>query len=98
MVDLSVALASLLFPMEAKVAMDIAQVDETSEFHLNGIKTNTAGSPRTEVDLNEAPFKIKEEHLDRLRALSKTGILLLTYFLLVDFRLTNHVNWKTIQI
>ncbi|XP_042065913.1 BTB/POZ domain and ankyrin repeat-containing protein NPR1-like isoform X2 [Salvia splendens] len=67
-----VALASLLFPMEAKVAMDIAQVDETSEFHLNGIKTNTAGSPRTEVDLNEAPFKIKEEHLDRLRALSKT--------------------------
>ncbi|KAG6424118.1 hypothetical protein SASPL_114531 [Salvia splendens] len=56
----------------AKVAMDIAQVDETSEFHLYGIKTNFAGSPRTEVDLNEAPFKIKEEHLDRLRALSKT--------------------------
>ncbi|KAL1563326.1 BTB/POZ domain and ankyrin repeat-containing protein NPR1-like [Salvia divinorum] len=67
-----VALASLLFPMEAKVAMDIALVDETSEFHLNGIKKNTACSPRTEVDLNEAPFKIKEEHLDRLRALSKT--------------------------
>lgn len=60
--------------MEAKVAMDIAQVDETSEFHFNGIKKSIVGSPRTEVDLNEAPFKIKEEHLNRLRALSKTGM------------------------
>ncbi|KAL7133193.1 hypothetical protein ABFS83_12G123800 [Erythranthe nasuta] len=67
-----VALAKLLFPMEAKVAMDIAQVDGTSEFHLSGIHKNMAGSQRTEVDLNEAPFKIKEEHLNRLRALSKT--------------------------
>ncbi|GFP93213.1 regulatory protein npr1 [Phtheirospermum japonicum] len=67
-----VALAKLLFPMEAKVAMDIAQVDETSEFQLNGIHKNMSSSQRTEVDLNEAPFKIKEEHLNRLRALSKT--------------------------
>ncbi|KAL2229107.1 BTB/POZ domain and ankyrin repeat-containing protein NPR1 isoform X1 [Sesamum indicum] len=67
-----VALAKLLFPMEAKVAMDIAQVDGTSEFQLNGINKNITGAPRTEVDLNEAPFKIKEEHLNRLRALSKT--------------------------
>ncbi|KAL0426880.1 UNVERIFIED_CONTAM: BTB/POZ domain and ankyrin repeat-containing protein NPR1 [Sesamum latifolium] len=67
-----VALAKLLFPMEAKVAMDIAQVDGTSEFQLNGINKNMTGAPRTEVDLNEAPFKIKEEHLNRLRALSKT--------------------------
>lgn len=80
MIDLSVALANLLFPIEAKVAMDIAQVDETSEFHLNGINKNTAGSPRAQVDLNEAPFKIKEEHLNRLRALSKTGILQLIFF------------------
>ncbi|KAK4391810.1 BTB/POZ domain and ankyrin repeat-containing protein NPR1 [Sesamum angolense] len=70
--DLSVALAKLLFPMEAKVAMDIAQVDGTSAFELNGINKNMTGTPRTEVDLNEAPFKIKEEHLNRLRALSKT--------------------------
>ncbi|KAL0333760.1 UNVERIFIED_CONTAM: BTB/POZ domain and ankyrin repeat-containing protein NPR1 [Sesamum angustifolium] len=67
-----VALAKLLFPMEAKVAMDIAQVDGTSAFELNGINKNMTGTPRTEVDLNEAPFKIKEEHLNRLRALSKT--------------------------
>ncbi|XP_010242246.1 PREDICTED: BTB/POZ domain and ankyrin repeat-containing protein NPR1-like [Nelumbo nucifera] len=54
-----VCLAKLLFPMEAKVAMDIAQVDGTVEFPLT-------------VDLNEAPFRIKEEHLNRMRALSKT--------------------------
>ncbi|PIM99766.1 hypothetical protein CDL12_27737 [Handroanthus impetiginosus] len=67
-----VALARLLFPMEAKVAMDIAQVDGTSEFPSNGIKKNMGSPKRTAVDLNEAPFKIKEEHLNRLRALSKT--------------------------
>ncbi|XAR53450.1 hypothetical protein NMG60_11022004 [Bertholletia excelsa] len=68
-----VGLAKLLFPMEAKVAMDIAQVDGTSEFHLAGLNSkNLAGARRTTVDLNEAPFRIKEEHLNRLRALSKT--------------------------
>ncbi|KAL6519177.1 hypothetical protein OROGR_018497 [Orobanche gracilis] len=67
-----VTLAKLLFPIEAKVAMDIAQVDGTSEFHFNGTDKNMAGSPSTVVDLNEAPFKIKEEHLNRLSALSKT--------------------------
>ncbi|XP_059633131.1 BTB/POZ domain and ankyrin repeat-containing protein NPR1-like [Cornus florida] len=68
-----VGLAKLLFPMEARVAMDIAQVDGTSEFPLAGINSkNLADSPRTTVDLNEAPFKMKEEHLSRLKALSKT--------------------------
>lgn len=64
-----VGLAKLLFPMEAKVAMDIAQVDGTSEFPL-AIKSGS--SQRTAVDLNEAPFKIQEEHLLRMKALSKT--------------------------
>ncbi|XP_051114178.1 BTB/POZ domain and ankyrin repeat-containing protein NPR1-like isoform X2 [Andrographis paniculata] len=67
-----VALAQVLFPMEAKVAMDIARVDGTSEFPLNGTNKNMSVSQRTGVDLNEAPFKIKEEHLNRLKALSKT--------------------------
>ncbi|KAK2985787.1 hypothetical protein RJ640_021572, partial [Escallonia rubra] len=68
-----VGLAKLLFPMEAKVAMDIAQVDGTSEFPLAGINSRYVGDTRrTTVDLNEAPFKMKEEHLSRLRALSKT--------------------------
>lgn len=59
--------------MEAKVAMDIAQVDGTSEFPLASIGKKMANAQRTTVDLNEAPFKIKEEHLNRLRALSRTG-------------------------
>ncbi|KAM7509690.1 hypothetical protein LguiA_020143 [Lonicera macranthoides] len=68
-----VGLAKLLFPMEAKVAMDIAQVDGTSEFPVSGINSkHKADAQRTTVDLNESPFRIKEEHLNRLRALSKT--------------------------
>ncbi|XP_043697484.1 LOW QUALITY PROTEIN: BTB/POZ domain and ankyrin repeat-containing protein NPR1-like [Telopea speciosissima] len=67
-----VGLAKLLFPMEAKVAMDIAQVDGTFEFPLTIHSGNAPGGQRT-VDLNEAPFKIEEEHLNRMRALSKTG-------------------------
>ncbi|CAA3017179.1 regulatory NPR1-like [Olea europaea subsp. europaea] len=67
-----VALAKLLFPMEAKVAMDIAQVDGTSKVQLAGNTKNMAGTQRSTVDLNEAPFKIKEEHLIRMRALAKT--------------------------
>ncbi|XP_043718834.1 BTB/POZ domain and ankyrin repeat-containing protein NPR1-like [Telopea speciosissima] len=57
--------------MEAKVAMDIAQVDGTFEFPLTIHSGNAPGGQRT-VDLNEAPFKIEEEHLNRMRALSKT--------------------------
>jgi regulatory protein NPR1 len=68
-----VGLAKLLFPMEAKVAMDIAQVDGTCEFPVSGINfKHTDDAQRKTVDLNEAPFRIKEEHLIRLRALSKT--------------------------
>ncbi|KAK3025776.1 hypothetical protein RJ639_041932 [Escallonia herrerae] len=71
--DKTFGLAKLMFPMEAKVAMDIAQVDGTSEFPLAGINSKYMGdTQRTTVDLNEAPFKMKEEHLSRLRALSKT--------------------------
>lgn len=66
-----VGLAKLLFPMEAKVAMDIAQVDGTSEFPL-AIKSNNLGDAQRTVDLNETPFKIQEEHLARMKALSRT--------------------------
>lgn len=60
--------------MEAKVVMDIAQIDGTSEFPLVGIDSKTlASAKRTAVDLNEAPFRIQEEHLVRLKALSRTG-------------------------
>ncbi|GMH04091.1 hypothetical protein Nepgr_005930 [Nepenthes gracilis] len=63
-----VGLARFLFPMEAKVAMDIAQVDGSSEFPI----PKNIYEPQRTVDLNEAPFKIEEKHLQRLRALSRT--------------------------
>lgn len=60
--------------MEAKVIMDIAHLDGTSEFMLDGIKTKKmAGALRSSVDLNEAPFKLQEEHLNRVKALCRTG-------------------------
>ncbi|ONK80962.1 uncharacterized protein A4U43_C01F23750 [Asparagus officinalis] len=67
-----VALARMLFPMEAKVAMDIAQVDGTLEFTLGSTSDHQTGAQRSTVDLNETPFKIKEEHLSRIKALSRT--------------------------
>nr|XP_043626872.1 BTB/POZ domain and ankyrin repeat-containing protein NPR1 [Erigeron canadensis] len=67
-----VALASLLFPMEAKVAMEIAHVDGTSEFTLENVYSQNLANAQKTMDLNDAPFLIREEHLDRLRALSKT--------------------------
>nr|XP_010915286.1 BTB/POZ domain and ankyrin repeat-containing protein NPR1 isoform X1 [Elaeis guineensis] len=67
-----VALARVLFPMEAKVAMDIAQVDGTLEFTLGCTPNPSTTNQKTSVDLNETPFKIKEEHLARIKALSRT--------------------------
>ncbi|KAK7329007.1 hypothetical protein VNO77_23151 [Canavalia gladiata] len=68
-----VGLAKVLFPMEAKVIMDISQVDGTSEFPLTDMYCpNMSDHQRTTVDLNDAPFRMKEEHLVRLRALSRT--------------------------
>ena len=51
--------------------MDIAQVDGTLEFTL-GYGTNPPLEITT-VDLNDTSFKMKEEHLARMRALTKTG-------------------------
>ncbi|KAL6627269.1 hypothetical protein ACP70R_030995 [Stipagrostis hirtigluma subsp. patula] len=67
-----VALARILFPMEARVAMDIAQVDGTLEFTLGSAANPPSEIQRTTVDLNDTPFKMKDEHLARMRALSKT--------------------------
>ncbi|XP_010049459.2 BTB/POZ domain and ankyrin repeat-containing protein NPR1 isoform X1 [Eucalyptus grandis] len=66
-----VALARLLFPMEAKVAMAIAQVDGTREVPLSSRNCkDLAGSLRMHMDLDEAPFQ--EQHLKRSIALSRT--------------------------
>jgi regulatory protein NPR1 len=66
--------------MEARVAMDIAQVDGTLEFTLG----SSANLPA--VDLNDTPFKMKEEHLTRMSALSKTGGIWLAFFPLLYCR------------
>ncbi|KAH7851271.1 hypothetical protein Vadar_009351 [Vaccinium darrowii] len=68
-----VALAKLLFPAEAKVAMVIARVHDTSEFALPMVNsTSMAGSKRKTEDLDDVPFKIRDEHLNRIKALFKT--------------------------
>ncbi|KAF8705716.1 hypothetical protein HU200_030912 [Digitaria exilis] len=77
-----VALARILFPMEAKVAMDIAQVDGTMEFTLGSSANNMPP-----VDLNDTPFIMKEEYLTRMSALSKTGD---TLTLGLPFLVLNH--------
>ncbi|KAI6679659.1 hypothetical protein NL676_033540 [Syzygium grande] len=68
-----VALARLLFPTEAKVAMAIAQVDSTCEVPLVSRNCkDLAGSPGTHVDLNEASFGVQEQRHKRMRALART--------------------------
>jgi hypothetical protein len=72
-VCLTVALARIMFPMEARVAMDIAQVDGTLEFNHGSSANLPSEMQLTAVDLNDSPFIMKEEYLARMRALSKTG-------------------------
>ncbi|XP_024015853.1 regulatory protein NPR1 isoform X2 [Eutrema salsugineum] len=68
-----VALARRLFPMEAQVAMDIAQMKGTCEFiGTNHEHERLTGAKRTSPDVKIAPFEILEEHQSRLKALSKT--------------------------
>uniref|UniRef100_A0A1J3CVK1 Regulatory protein NPR1 n=1 Tax=Noccaea caerulescens TaxID=107243 RepID=A0A1J3CVK1_NOCCA len=68
-----VQLAQCLFPMEARVAMEIAQMKGTCEFVVTSLEPERlTGAKRTAPDLYIAPFKILEEHRIRLRALSKT--------------------------
>ncbi|KAM0921058.1 hypothetical protein ACQ4PT_006989 [Festuca glaucescens] len=67
-----VALARIMFPTEARVAMDIAQLDSTLEFTLESSVNLPWGTQRPTIDLNKNPFQMKDEHLARIRDLSKT--------------------------
>lgn len=64
-----------MFPREARLAMDIAQVDGTLEFKL-GLSSNpiNGNNHSSAMDLNENPFQMKEEHRARMKALARTGI------------------------
>lgn len=60
------AFARLLFPFEAKLAMEIANAETTAEFADHLASKGSSGNLR-EVDLNETPIMQKERLL-------KTGI------------------------
>jgi regulatory protein NPR1 len=62
-----------MFPTEARVAMDIAQVDDTLEFTLASGANPPPEKQWGIFDLDEISFIMKDKHLARIRALSKTG-------------------------
>ncbi|KAL9282391.1 Regulatory protein NPR3 [Arabidopsis thaliana] len=65
-------LAQLFFPTEAKVAMDIGNVEGTSEFTgLSPPSTGLTGN-LSQVDLNETPQMQTQRLLTRMEALMKT--------------------------
>lgn len=73
-----VAFARLIFPSEAKLAMEIAQADTTSEFA--GISTSRSSSNLREVDLNETPTTQNKRLRTRVDTLVKTVELGRRYF------------------
>ncbi|KMZ57630.1 npr1 [Zostera marina] len=70
-----VGMARLLFPKEAKIAMGLANVEGTMELALY----NDNQDPAVD-DLNDTPFKINQERLTRMSALSKTVEFAKRYF------------------
>ncbi|XP_027064769.1 BTB/POZ domain and ankyrin repeat-containing protein NPR1-like [Coffea arabica] len=66
-----VALARVLFPREAKLAMEIANAHSTSEFAGLAASKASCGNLR-EVDLNEIPYEQVKRLQLRLQALQKT--------------------------
>ncbi|KAL0405163.1 UNVERIFIED_CONTAM: BTB/POZ domain and ankyrin repeat-containing protein NPR1 [Sesamum latifolium] len=66
-----VAMARLLFPLEARLAMQIAHADATSEFTGLSAAKGSYGNFR-EVDLNEIPSEQVKRLQQRLQALQKT--------------------------
>ncbi|OIS96299.1 PREDICTED: regulatory protein NPR3 [Nicotiana attenuata] len=74
-----VAFARLLFPLEARLAMQIANAETAAEVAVRLASKSTSGNLR-EVDLNETPIKQKERLLSRMQALSKTVELGKRYF------------------
>ncbi|XP_057754654.1 BTB/POZ domain and ankyrin repeat-containing protein NPR1-like [Arachis stenosperma] len=74
-----VAFARLFFPSEAKLAMDIAHAETTSEFAGLSASKGSNGNLR-EVDLNETPIVQNKRLLSRMEALMKTVEMGRRYF------------------
>ncbi|XWS18718.1 hypothetical protein CRYUN_Cryun32bG0068900 [Craigia yunnanensis] len=73
-----VAFARLLFPSEAKLAMDIAHAETTSEFA--GLSSKGSNVNLRQVNLNETPIMQKKRLLARMEALMKTVEMGRRYF------------------
>lgn len=74
-----VAFARMFFPTEAKLAMEIAHAETTSE--LAGLLSSRGSSGNLmEVDLNETPVSQKKRLLARIETLSRTVELGRRYF------------------
>ncbi|PON62039.1 Potassium channel [Trema orientale] len=74
-----VAFARLFFPSEAKLAMDIAHAETTSEFARLSMSKSSNGNLR-EVDLNETPIVQRKRLFSRMEALMKTVEMGRRYF------------------
>lgn len=73
------AFARLFFPLEAKLAMDIARAETTSEFAGLSASKGSNGNLR-EVDLNETPIMQNKRLISRMEALMKTVEMGRRYF------------------
>ena len=69
---IAVAFARLFFPMEAKVAIQIAHAETTSQFAGLSASKRSSGNLR-EVDLNETPVMQNKRLRSQMEALMKTG-------------------------
>ncbi|KAJ0242556.1 Regulatory protein NPR3 [Hirschfeldia incana] len=67
-----VGLAQLFFPTEANVAMDIGNVEGTSEFTGFPLPSSGLAGNLNQVDLNETPHMQTKRLLTRMEALMKT--------------------------
>ncbi|CAL5346730.1 unnamed protein product [Camellia sinensis] len=74
-----VAFARLFFPTEAKLAMESANAEKTSEFAGLLASRGSSGNLR-EVDLNEIPIVQNKRLLSRMEALSNTVVMGRRYF------------------
>eukprot|EP00262_Sarcandra_glabra_P016735 TRINITY_DN5553_c0_g1_i1.p1 TRINITY_DN5553_c0_g1~~TRINITY_DN5553_c0_g1_i1.p1 ORF type:complete len:588 (+),score=111.42 TRINITY_DN5553_c0_g1_i1:989-2752(+) len=73
-----VAFARLFFPTEAKLAMEIAHAETTSEFA--GLSASKRSGDLREVDLNETPTMQNKRLRSRMDALTKTVEMGRRYF------------------
>ena len=86
-----VALARVLFPREAKLAMEIANAHSTSEFAGLAASKASCGNLR-EVDLNEIPYEQVKRLQLRLQALQKTGNYNLKYSWNFEIKVTTSLG------